>query len=332
MYQILIPRTVSGPGVSFLQNMGCEVITGKPVSDQDAMLQTCDAILAGGMGGLYYGEPLLKRCINCKIIANYSVGYENIDVSAAEKRGIYVTNSGDSNANAVAEHTVFLILACAKMARIMGQASLTGNFAVRRKVHSVELQGKTLGIIGYGRIGKLVAQKCTQGFGMKVLAYDAYLNPDRLSDDIELVDSMDTVLGKADFLTVHLPLTNETKGIISAREFEKMKETACFINVSRGRLVVEKDLIYALQNNIIGGAGLDVFEQEPTDPSNPLLHMENVVTTPHCAANTVESLERMELFAAKDIWRVLNGEEPLFPVNHPQTMITNQMEQTESGI
>ena len=143
---------------------------------------------------------------------------------------------------------------------------------------------------------------------------------------------MDTVLGKADFLTVHLPLTNETKGIISAREFEKMKETACFINVSRGRLVVEKDLIYALQNNIIGGAGLDVFEQEPTDPSNPLLHMENVVTTPHCAANTVESLERMELFAAKDIWRVLNGEEPLFPVNHPQTMITNQMEQTESGI
>lgn len=315
-YKVLIPRLVSGTGADFLRQRGCTVIEGEPKSFDSAHLKDCDAILAGGVGGLFYDARVLRQCQKCKILACFSVGVEQIDLQAAARQGIQVTNSGTANCNAVAEHLVYLLLACAKRGTLMQKAAAAGDFAVRQRVYNVELKDKCLGIIGCGNIGQAVARKCMYGLNMRVIAYDPFLKPEDMPQGVQSV-TLPELLGQADFVTLHLNLTAETKGLIGEPQLAMMKPGAYILNVSRGGLIDEQALQYALSHSLIAGAGVDVYQQEPLPPGFWMSELDNVVMTPHCAAHTQEALQNMELFAAQDIWRVLNGEAPRFPKNQP---------------
>ncbi len=318
-YKILIPTVLSGSGVKFLKNKGCEVVI-EPSEDKFlARIGDFDAVLSGGLNGLFFGSEVLDKSDRLKVISNFSAGYENIDIDYAAKKGIYVTNSGAANSNAVAEHTMYLILACAKNANIMAEAAADGNFEIRKVKRNIELRNKVLGIIGCGHIGRIVAQKAMKGFDMQVLAYDPYIRPELIPEGVCLLDGINDLLERADFITIHQPLTDSTFHSIGLEQFRKMKHGSYFINAARGGLVDEGALLKALDEKMIAGAGLDVFEQEPTDPANPLLKRKNVIVSPHCAPTTVESIDRMELFAAQDLWNVLNGRRPKFPVNNPDS-------------
>ncbi|WP_077612680.1 hydroxyacid dehydrogenase [Clostridium sp. Marseille-P2415] len=317
MYKVLIPKAISNSGVEYLRKKGCEVIMGAPASSNDPLLEDCDAILAGAGSKIKYDKAVLDRLRNCKVISNFSAGFEHIDTIYAEQIGIQITNSGTANSNAVAEQTILLMLACAKNYEIMSNAAHKGDFSVRKRVFNTELQGLTLGLIGCGNIGRLVAQKAVHGFGMKVIGYDPRLTEENLPAEIRLVSDCNEIYKTADFISLHVPLTEETRYMVSKDQFDFMKPSAYIINVSRGGIIKEADLIQAVKENKIKGAGLDVFEQEPLPVDSELFQYDNIILSPHSAANTVQALENMELYAAKDIWRVLNGEKPEFPVNHP---------------
>lgn len=317
MYKVLIPKAISNSGVEYLRKKGCKVIMGAPASANDPLLEDCDAILAGAGSKMKYDKAVLDRLRNCKVISNFSAGFEHIDAMYAEQIGIQVTNSGTANSNAVAEQTILLMLACAKNYEIMANAAHKGDFSVRKRVFNIELQGLTLGLVGCGNIGRLVAQKAVHGLGMKVIGYDPHLTKENLPPEIRPVSDCNEIYKTADFISLHVPLTGETRHMVSKDQFDFMKPSAYIINVSRGGIIKEADLIQAVKENKIKGAGLDVFEQEPLPADSELFQYENIILSPHNAANTVQALENMELYAAKDIWRVLNGEKPEFPVNHP---------------
>lgn len=315
MFKVLIPRVLSGTGVDYLQKKGCEVIIEAPSSGDDPRLLECDAILTGAGSRFIYDQAVLDQCKNCKIISNYSAGFEHIDVEYAKQAGIVVTNAGTANSNAVAEQTLLLMLACAKNHQIMSDAAHKGNFSIRRRVFNMELEGSILGLIGYGKIGSLVAQKALLGFGMKVLVYGRHLTSENTPKGIIPVNDINEIYQKSDFISLHVPLTEQNRYMVTKDQFDLMKPSAYIINVSRGGLIKETDLIQAIKEKKISGAGLDVFEQEPLPTDSPLFDYDNIILSPHSAANTVQAHRNMELFAAEDIWSVLNGEAPRFPVN-----------------
>lgn len=311
MFKILIPKTLSGSGVEYLKQKGCEIIQKIPVSKHDPILSQCDAILTGP-SKFYYDEEVLRFCKNCKIIANFSAGVEHIDLLSAKSLGIQITNSGNANSNSVAEHTLSLLLACAKNLWIMSDAVKKGDFSVKKRVRNLELKGLTLGLIGCGNIGMQVAKKASFGFDMNVLAYDHHLTAENAPAFLTPVDTLSELYQSSDFISLHIPYTEKNKHLIAKKELEQMKQSAILINVSRGGIINETDLIDALKKGVIKGAGLDVFEQEPVSTDSELLTLSNLIVTPHCASNTEPSLHNMELYAAMDIWRVLHGEPPKF--------------------
>lgn len=316
MFKVLVPRALSGTGVKYLQEKGCQILTGTLSSADDPRLFDCHAILTGAGSRLQYDKTVLDRCENCKVISNFSAGFEHIDVEYAKQKGIIVTNAGTANSNAVAEQTLLLMLACAKNHQIMSDAAHKGNFSIRRSVFNMELEGAVLGLIGYGKIGSLVAKKALHGFGMKVLVYGRHLTQENAPEGIIAVNDMNEIYKNSDFVSLHVPLTEQNKYMVTKNQFDLMKPSAYIINVSRGGLIKETDLIQALKEKKISGAGLDVFEQEPLPVDSPLFDFDHIILSPHSAANTVQALNNMELFAAEDIWRVLNGEAPEFPVNN----------------
>lgn len=317
MFKVLIPRTISHTGTDYLAKKGCELILSAPKSADDPVFEQCHAILTGPTRKFRYDKPLLDRCKNLKVISSFSAGIDYIDTVYAEKLGIQVTNSGNANSNAVAEHTIFFMLACAKNHEIMSEAVKKSDFSIRKDVFNMELSGLTLGLIGFGNIGKLVAKKASMGFDMKVIVYDHHLTPDNAPTGVTPVSSPEEVYRNADFISLHVPFSEKNRHMIAREQLDMMKPSAVLINVSRGGLIQENDLIQAVKDKKIKGAALDVFETEPLPADSPLLKYNNIIVSPHCAANTREALDRMELFAAMDIFRVLNGEKPEFPVNHP---------------
>ncbi len=319
MFKVLIPRTISHTGTDYLKKKGCELILSAPASADDPAFEQCDAILTGPTRKYRYDKELLDRCKNLKIISSFSAGVDYIDTAYAERLGIQVTNSGNANSNAVAEHTIFFMLACAKNHEVMSDAVKKSDFSIRRDVFNTELSGLTLGLIGFGNIGKLVAKKAAMGFDMKVIVYDHHLTSENAPFGVIAVSSPEEVYQNADFISLHVPYSEKNRHMIAKKQLDMMKPSTILINVSRGGLILEDDLIQAVKDKKIKGAALDVFEKEPLPVDSTLLQYSNIVVSPHCAANTREALDRMERFAAMDIWRVLNGERPEFPVNHPSS-------------
>jgi D-3-phosphoglycerate dehydrogenase len=225
-----------------------------------------------------------------------------------------VTFAPRSNAVSVAEHTIGFLVATAHRFSLMDRAARRADWSVRNTATCVDLEGKTLGIVGMGRIGGMVAKKAGAAFAMKVLGYDAFVKPEDFPPEVAPA-GLEELFAESDFVSLHAPSTPETRGMVNAAVLARMKPTAYLVNCARGGLVDEQALCEALKNNRLAGAALDVFEQEPVNPQNPLLSLENIELTPHSAALTSESLDRMGLHAAMGIHSALSGEKPEWAVN-----------------
>jgi D-3-phosphoglycerate dehydrogenase len=242
---------------------------------------------------------LMDQAPNLRVIGRAGVGVDNIDVKAATQRGIVVMNAPDGNTITTAEHTVALLVS---MARNVPQAhkKLQSGVWDKKSFVGVELNGKTLGVIGLGRIGKHVAQ-IARGFGMQILAFDPFISPDQAKElGIEL-GSLDAVFGRSDFITIHTPVTDDTRGIIGKDAFGKMKKGVRLVNCARGGLVDETALLAAIEDETVAAAALDVFSTEPLPSDSPLLGKPNIITTPHLGASTTEAQEGVALTVAEQM-------------------------------
>lgn len=250
-----------------------------------------------------------------RVVARPGIGIDNIDVGAATARGIAVVHTPDGPTESTAEHAIALLLALAKRVREADAGLRTRGWNSRQPLVGTEVAGKILGLVGLGRIGGRVAQ-IARALNMHVLVHDPYVSDGRVAAlGVELVGTLDDVLTTADFISLHVPLTPETHGLIDAQALAQMKRSAYLINCARGPVVDESALIDALQNGTIAGAGLDVFAQEPTDTENPLFDLPNVVVTPHIAAYTDDGVRRMSVGAVEQVLQVLQGRRPLNLVN-----------------
>jgi D-3-phosphoglycerate dehydrogenase len=258
---------------------------------------------------------LIEKATNLKAIGRAGVGVDNVDVAAATKRGIVVANAPESNVVTAAEHTMALLLALARNVP-QAYASLIEGRWERSKFSGVELYEKTLGILGFGRIGQLVAQRA-RGFGMRVIAFDPFVSAERYRDlGVEKADSPDDVYAQADFITIHLPKTPDTLNFLNAEAFAKMRDGARILNVARGGLVDEVALKEALDSGKLAGAALDVFPSEPMTES-PLFGLPNVVVTPHLGASTAEATDRAGYQSAEQVVAALTGGVVSTAVNIP---------------
>ena len=250
---------------------------------------------------------IIEHAPRLKLISKHGVGVDNIDLEAARRAGVAVTVTPGANSLSVAEHTIALLLSLSKnLPEITRQYREIG-FAAKNGPAGCEVTGKTLGIIGCGRIGRIVGKIALGGFDMRLLIYDPYLTESPCGG--ELTADRDRVFREADFLTLHLPLDADTYHSVGEREFSLMKPTAIFLNCARGPLVDEAALIRALQSGRIAGAGLDVTEQEPCPPDSPLFGMANVLLTPHTAPAARETAVRVSRMAAENVVRFFRQEE-----------------------
>lgn len=251
-----------------------------------------------------------------KVIGRHGVGVDNIDVKAATEKGIVVVYTPNANATSVAEHTITAIGALAKRAVSYDRATREGRWEIRNSYKAVDLDGKILGLVGIGRIGSMVARRAAAAYNMKVIAFDPYIRPetaDRLG--VSILARMDDVFGQADVVSLHTPLTPETRGLVNEAKFRLMKPTSFLINFSRGEVVDEKALFMALRSGVIAAAAIDVYDPEPPLKDNPLFALENILLSPHSAALTEECVIRMATGAAEGIVDVLSGKKPQFIVN-----------------
>ena len=256
---------------------------------------------------------LLERAENLKVVGRAGIGIDNVDVDAATRHGILVVNAPQSNVISAAEHTLALLLAQARNVPQAHAALVAGKWE-RERWQGVELNGKTLGIVGLGRVGTLVAQRAS-AFGTRLIAYDPYVAPGRAAQlGIEMVPSVAEVCRRSDFLTVHLPKTPETTGIISREELAAAKPGLRIVNTARGGIVDEAALVEALESGIVAGAGIDVFDGEPVT-EHPLFGFPSVVVTPHLGASTAEAQDKAGLAIAEQLLLALKGEFVPFAVN-----------------
>ncbi len=261
-------------------------------------------------------KEVIERAKNLKVIGRAGVGVDNIDVEEATRKGILVINAPEGNTIAACEHTIGLMLAISRKIPQAFWLLKQGKWE-RKSFIGNELYGKTLGLIGLGRIGSEVAKRA-KSFRMRIIAYDPFISLEKAKElEVELTHDLYYLLRKADYVSLHLPLTQETKNLIGKKELESMKPTAYLINCARGGLVDESALYEVLKDKKIAGAALDVFKSEPIELDNPLLTLDNVVLTPHLGASTQEAQEKVALIVAEDMIRFFQGEVVTHAVNLP---------------
>lgn len=252
---------------------------------------------------------------NLKAIIRIGIGVDNIRIPDATERGILVANTPDAPTESTAEHTVALLLSIAKRV-VMGNDFLRGTDLPRTAMRGTEVRGRTLGIAGLGRIGRRVGEICAQGLKMRVIGFDPFVQQADVADlGIEKVDDLDRMIADVDFLTLHVPLMPETHHLMNEERLRSMKPGAYLINASRGPVVDEAALIKVLQADHLSGAALDVFDPEPPAADNSLLHMANVVATPHIASFTDMGSRAMQSAVAAQAVQVAKGERPTYLLN-----------------
>ncbi len=271
-------------------------------------LEDADAVIAGP---LFPGvADSFERAKKLKVVARFGIGYDSINLDDATKYGICATNTPDAPTEPTAEMTITLMLAAVKQIKKADQFLTDGSWPDPIQFMSIDLEGKTLGVVGLGRVGGRVSE-IAKALHMQVIAHDPYIEEERFNKlQVQRAPDLQAVLGAADILTVHAPLNDETRGLIGAHELSQLKKGAFLINAARGPVVVQSALIDALQSGHLAGAGLDVWDPEPPKPDNPLLKMDNVVKTPHIAARTVEGRERCAAGVVQCALTVLKGERP----------------------
>ncbi|SOD17935.1 2-hydroxyacid dehydrogenase [Pedobacter xixiisoli] len=313
MEKVLITRRISDDALALIRNSGYETTVYAELKNisQDELIKMCE----GHVGLLSVGpnqidEHFLGACPQLKGIALMSVGYDKVDLEAANKHRMPISNTPDVLSEATADTAFLLMLSVARNAFYMHKSIERGewNFFDPMQNLGQELYGKTLGVLGLGRIGLEMAKKAKAAYGMDIIYHNRNRNEQAEKELGAKYLSFDELLQQSDVLTVHVNLTEETKGLFDKSAFSKMKPNAIFINTARGAIHNEEDLLLALQNGTIWGAGLDVTNPEPMDSNNPLLNMENVCVLPHIGSATKETREKMAMMAAENIVAALKGE------------------------
>ncbi|MBR3746800.1 MAG: phosphoglycerate dehydrogenase [Selenomonadaceae bacterium] len=314
MYHILAADGIANEGIELLkENFDVEVRDKISHEELLDIIPTFDALIVRSASKV--SADVLERGVNLKIIGRAGVGVDNIDVQAATARGIIVINSPDGNTIAATEHTFAMMLAVSRNIPQANQVMHAGGWD-RKKFVGVELRNKTLGIIGLGKIGAGVAKRA-QSFDMKVIAYDPFVSEERAKSLGVKLTELNELFATSDYITVHMPLTNKTRDMISLPQMKTMKPTVRLINCARGGIINEKDLATALTEKIIAGAVIDVFDGEPLAEDSPLRNLPNIILTPHLGASTVEAQIGVSVDVAKGIIDALNNRPVATAVNLP---------------
>ena len=297
-YKVLVTDPISDSGIKILENHNCEVINRIDTKDTiDNIIDQIDAWII--RSGTQISEDHINKAKKIQVIGRAGVGIDNIDIKAATKNGIVVMNVPDGNSISAAEHTMAMILALSRNLHL-GHITLEKGLWERANLIGNELNGKVLGVVGLGKIGKEVIDRALS-FGLKILGYDPYVNKDLYSENtIEIVD-IDRLTKESDIITLHVPLNDSTRDLFDLKRIKMMKKSASIINVARGGIINEEDLNRALNEDLIFGAGLDVFEKEPPSIDNPLLKNEKAFLSPHSAVFTEECLSRMGIETVQNI-------------------------------
>ncbi len=300
MYKVLVSDKISDSGVKLLKmepDMEVDVKTGLSPQELKEIIDEYDALVV--RSATKVTRDIIEAASRLKVVGRAGTGVDNIDLEAATEKGIVVMNTPGGNTVAAAEHAISMMLS---MARKIPQAcaSMKEGKWEKKKFMGVEVHGKTLGVIGMGRIGSLVA-KMGLGLGMRVIACDPYLSQKAAKDMGVTLTDLDTLYAESDFITIHAPLTQETRNMISREAFKKMKEGVMLVNCARGGIVDEEALMEAIQVGKVAGAALDVFATEPPPPDYPLLKLEEVICTPHLGASTREAQEVVAIAIVQQI-------------------------------
>ena len=283
---------------------------------EDEVIQAaadCDALIC-------QFAPITRRVIEslrrCKVIVRYAIGVDNIDLKAAEECGIIVCNVPDYSIDEVSNHVIALLLDCCKKLTYMAGQTKLGNTSYTMIEPLSRMEGRTLGLMGFGRIARVVARKMS-GFGLNIIAYDPMMET-AAAQQLNLTPvSFQELLAQSDYISIHCPLTQETHHLFDRQIFEQMKPTVIFINTARGAIVKEEDMVAFLREHEFAMAGIDVTETEPVPTDHPLLKLNNAVVTPHVAWYSVESVLSLQRKVAEEVAGVLSGQPPRHPVNHP---------------
>lgn len=316
---VLIHPTIQALGVKILED-NCKVVTALD-GREETIISVINENAAHAV--VTRVEQITRRviesCASLKIIAQHGVGLDNIDVRAASKNGVMVLNVPDANYVSVAEHAMMSVLALSRNLLQADKNVRAGNWIFRENKIPTEIAGKTLLIVGLGRIGRDLAKKAL-AFNMKVMSYDVYVTQEQMAIlGVEKCKSLIEALPDADFVSIHAPATVETRYMFSTAQFGAMKKTAGLINLGRGSLIDEEALYQALSSGEIAGAALDVFEHEPPTNDNPLFTLENIIVTPHIGGDTIDSKLRCSEKLATTLVEALNGGTPYNWFNRNET-------------
>jgi len=314
LHSILLSEPIEAAGLAVLSGRADVVVSPDPSSETvGRLLASADALIV--RTATQVTRKMMEGAPRLKVVSRTGGGLNNVDVDAATDLGIVVAGVKGPQDRYVAEHTIALITTLSKQLPYLDAQTKKGNFKSRFEYRPSGLSGKRLGLVGFGRIGRIVAS-VAKALDMEVWAYDPYLKPEALAGTgIHLEPTVEEVIRTADFLSMHVPATAETTNFMNRERFAMMKPTAFFINTARGEIVDEAALVEALQNGVISGAGLDVFAHEPPRADNPLVKMDNVVMTPHTAGLTKEGVALLAEGAALNALAVLEGKSPSFSGN-----------------
>ena len=316
-HKVLLFEPVHQKGLDHLTENGATIVyaQGFDAKSIKRAVPDVDAILARAQG--WIDGEIMDVASNLKVVGRHGIGVDNIDVDAATDRGIHIVNTPVAPAESVAEFVVMGMIALPRQIVRADAATRNNNWGFRNEVHAPELMGKTLGVVGFGRIGRRIAEICSLGLRMNVLYTDAYAAPEEEENRLGARRvELDDLLAAADFVTLNVPLLESTHHLIDSVALGRMKKGAYLVNCSRGPVVDEPALVDALRAGTIAGAVIDVFETEPVAEGNPLFELDNVLLTPHCSGHSLESAENMAMVAS-DIVKVLRGQKPDYPVNDP---------------
>lgn len=288
-----------------------------PGIDKEKILEIIEeynGIIAGDI--IKYDKEVFEKAKNLKVITRFGVGTDNVDMDDANKYGIMAGNVPGENARSVAEHTLGLIVSASKNLSEADREMRKGNWN-RSLGEGYEISGKTLGQIGFGNIGSLVAEKAKLAFDMELLVYDPYVPRYEIENENGKKVKLEELLKESDVITINAPLTEETEDMLGTEEFKKMKDTAIIVNAGRGKIIKENELAEALKKGEIFAAGLDVMREEPTKEENPLFELDHVTVSPHCASNTKETKIRVLRASLEEQMLAFAGKEPQFIKNNP---------------
>ena len=315
-WKILLPQEIMSEGRKLLEDAGHELIMGRGFETED-VLEDMKKYQPDAM--IVRITPITREVIeanpNLKVIVRHGAGFDTVDLKACEDNNVKTLYAPVANSTSVAETALLLMFETSRNVTVLHKTWVNEFYKAKLKVRKNTLNGKTLGLIGCGNIGSRVAVRAL-ALEMNVLAYDPYKPAKDFPDGVEVVRDLNRIFKECDYVSLHAPATPVTRNMVNKETLAMMKPTAILINTARGALVVEEDLYEACKNGVITAAGLDAIRQEPVDPKNPLLTLDNVIIYPHIGGNTAEAAHRASYFSAMGIQEVYEGKKPTWPINN----------------